>query len=97
MTDSKIIKYDEGYESVPQAEIDALTRDDLLRIATDFGHRRLVRCVLPPSDCAVEHGPSNIVAADEAALGVSAFRSSPGDPPGHDPCGGETSGRPTGA
>ena len=40
MTDSEIIKYAEGYESVPQAEIDALTRDDLLAIATDFGSRR---------------------------------------------------------
>lgn len=72
MTDNEIIKYDEGYESVPQAEIDALTRDDLLRIATDFGHHRLVRCVLPPSDCAIEHGPSNIVAVDEGVLEVTA-------------------------
>ena len=73
MTDSEIIKYAEGYESVPQAEIDTLTRDDLLAIATDFGSRLLVRCTLDEADCDTGHGPGNIVAADEAALGDERF------------------------
>jgi len=60
--------YCEGYESVPQAEIDALTRDDLLAIATDLGHRQLVRCVLDETDCQAEHGPGRIVAVDKDSL-----------------------------
>jgi len=61
-------RYSEGYESVPQAEIDALSRDDLLAIATDFGNRQLVRCVLDDTDCQVGHGPGRVVAVDKDNL-----------------------------
>ncbi len=63
-----ITQYEDGYEDVPQAEIDALTRDDLLLIATDSGARRLVRCTLPPDQCFVQHSPGNIVSVGEDSL-----------------------------
>ena len=71
-------RYKDGYESVPQAEIDTLTRDDLLAIATDSGSRQLVRCIAQhsaggPRDtdevyCTMEHGPGRIVAVDKESL-----------------------------
>jgi hypothetical protein len=60
--------YADGYESIPQAEIDALTRDELLAIATDFGNRQLVRCTLDETGCGVEHGPGGIVSVDTENL-----------------------------
>lgn len=81
MTDTQEppVTYADGYESIPQAEIDALTRDELLAIATDYGSRQLVRCIAPPPPaggppdadgpydgpwCGVEHnGPGGHIVA----------------------------------
>jgi hypothetical protein len=71
-------RYADDFEDITQAEIDALTREELLLIATDWGNRKLVRCTLGPFYCQMEHVPSRIVAVDAAALTPLAEAASPG-------------------